>query len=176
LNAIALHRAGHWCHTHHLRLGAELVRRAIFLVYNSAIPPEVEIGPGTIFAYGGMGVVLHPRCRIGADVKIAQQVTIGGRSRLVGVPVIGDRCFLGPGAKILGPITVGEDSVVGANAVVIHDVPPRSVVAGVPARVVRANIRPEDYFDDDVHLAAAVAAAGPATDQSEPSSRIRSLS
>jgi serine O-acetyltransferase len=63
------------------------------------------------------------------------------------VPVIEDECFIGAGAKILGPVRIGTGSVIGANAVVIHDVPPHSVVVGVPARVIRKDIEIEDYFD-----------------------------
>src|SRR5207249_7719324 len=59
-----------------------------FLIYNSSIPMSAEIGQGTTFGHGGMGVVLHSRCRIGSNVAIGQQVTIGGRSRLWGVPVV----------------------------------------------------------------------------------------
>jgi CelD/BcsL family acetyltransferase involved in cellulose biosynthesis len=106
---------------------------------------STEIGEGTVFAYGGMGVVLHERCKIGKFVTVGHQVTIGGRSRRWGVPVIEDRCVIGAGAKVLGPISVGAESVIGANAVVLSDVPPRTVVAGTPARVVRNNIDIADY-------------------------------
>lgn len=137
MNAIRLYRVGRWFHERNLRPFATFTRHLIFLLYNSSIPAEAVIGPGTVFGYGGMGVVIHPRCRIGANVVISQQVTIGGRSGLFGVPVIEDGCVLGAGSRILGPIRLGAGAVVGANAVVIHDVPPRAVVAGVPARVIR---------------------------------------
>ena len=84
------------------------------------------------------------------NVVIGQQVTIGGRSRIYGVPVVEDRCFIGAGAKILGPVRIGPESVVGATAVVVHDVPPRSVVAGVPARIIRKNITIDDYIDESL--------------------------
>ncbi len=122
----------------------KLIYKLIFFLYNSSVPMSAEIGEGSQFAYGGIGVVLHERCRIGRNVMISQQVTIGGRSGLFGVPVIEDDCFLGCGAKILGPIRIGANSVVGANAVVLHDVPPGAVVAGVPARIIRLNGRGKD--------------------------------
>jgi serine O-acetyltransferase len=146
MNAIKLYRIGHWCYRRSVPIIPKLMYYLIFLLYNSSIPMSVEIGEGTRFGYGAMGVVLHERCRIGKHVMISQQVTIGGRARRSGEPVIGDRCYLGAGAKILGPIRVGDCSVVGANAVVVNDVPPYSVVAGVPARVIRKDIDIEEYI------------------------------
>jgi len=146
MNAIRLYRLGRWFYERHVPLVPTLIYYLIFLIYNSSIPLSAEIGEGTCFGYGGMGVVLHHQCRIGKQVLIAQQVTLGGRSRLPGAPVIEDNCFLGPGAKILGPIRIGEGCIVGANAVVIRDAPPRSVLAGVPARIIRSDIHTEDYF------------------------------
>lgn len=145
MNAIKLYRLGRWFYERNIPVIPKLVYRLTFLIYNCAIPLSAEIGEGTTFGYGGMGVVLHHQCRIGRNVLIAPQVTVGGRSGLPGAPAIGDNCYLGPGAKILGPIRIGTGSVVGANAVVIKDVPPASVVAGVPARIIRSNIRIEDY-------------------------------
>lgn len=118
----------------------------MFLLYNSAIPCSVEIGEGTEFAYSGIGVVLHAESRIGRNVLIGQHVTVGGRAPLSGVPVIEDDCFIGPGAVLLGPIRIGAGSIIGANAVVLHDVPPRSIAAGVPAEIIRSGIRTRDYY------------------------------
>ena len=145
MNAITLYRAGNWAHRRRLPLIPHLCQRLNFLLFNAYIPFETEIGEGTSFGYGGMGVVLHPRCRIGRNVLIAQQVSIGGRSGRYEVPVIEDDCFIGPGARILGPIRIGRCSVVGANAVVIADVPSHTVVAGVPARIIRQGIDINDY-------------------------------
>ncbi len=145
MNALSLYRIGHWCYRRRVPLIPALMYRLIGLVYNAAIPMSVEIGEGCDFAYGGMGVVLHERCKIGKLVTVGHQVTIGGRSRRWGVPVIEDRCVIGAGAKILGPIAVGAESVIGANAVVLDDVPPKTVVAGIPAKVVRKDIDIADY-------------------------------
>jgi len=139
MDALALYRAGRWCQRHRIPVLPRLMYRLIFLIFNSVIPMSVEIGEGTTLGYGGLGIVLHARCRIGANVLIAQQVTIGGRWPREGVPVIEDGVSIGAGAKILGPIRVGAGSRVGANAVVLKDVPPRAVVAGVPAKIIHSD-------------------------------------
>jgi serine O-acetyltransferase len=146
MNAVDIHRVGRWFHDRGLRLPARVCEKLIFLLYNSWLPVEVDIGPRTELAYGGMGVVVHKDVKIGEHVLVCQHVTIGGRSHSLRVPVIEDECYLGPGSAILGAITVGKGSIVGANAVVLADVPPRSIVAGVPARVIRRDIVTEHYY------------------------------
>lgn len=145
MNALSLYRVGHWCYRRRVPLIPALMYRAIYLLYNAVIPMSAEIGEGSEFAYGGLGIVLHERCKIGRFCTVGHQVTIGGRSRRWGVPVIEDRCVIGAGAKILGPISIGQESVVGANAVVLDDVPPKTVVAGTPAKPVRTGIDIMDY-------------------------------
>ena len=66
--------------------------------------------------------------------------------KISGVPVIGNDVYIATGAKILGPITIGNNSVVGANAVVIHNVPENTVVAGLPAKVIESNINPKEFY------------------------------
>ena len=145
MNALTIHRIGHWCYERGIPVVPQLAYWLIFLLYRSVIPMSVEFGEGTELAYGGLGVVLHERTKLGRYVSIGHDVTIGGRSRRWGVPVIGDRCVIGAGAKLLGPISIGEASVIGANAVVLDDVPAHSVMAGMPARVVREGIDIHDY-------------------------------
>jgi serine O-acetyltransferase len=78
---------------------------------------------------------------------IGPGVVLGGRSGSQGVACVEDDCFIGAGAKVLGAVTVGRGSVIGANAVVIHDVPPRSVAAGVPARIIATGVDVNQYGD-----------------------------
>jgi len=101
------------------------------------IPVSAAIGGGLHMRHT-FGVVIHSDARVGLDCNLSQGVTIGigGRGDRRGVPWLGDRVYVGPGAKLFGPISVGTDSAVGANAVVNRDVPRHVVVAGVPARVV----------------------------------------
>ncbi len=137
MNAIVLYRLGNWLHVRRVPVLPRVVHRTIFLLFNCSIPPETEIGEGCWLGYGGMGVVIHPQAKIGRNVFFGPQVTVGGRSGHVQPPVIGDDVYLSAGARVLGPIRVGRGAVIGANAVVIHDVPDHGVVAGVPARLLR---------------------------------------
>lgn len=101
------------------------------------IAVQAQIGPGLIL-YHPSGVVIGPRCTLGSDVVIQQGVTIGTKSDSVTTlgdsPIIGDRVELGAGSKILGGIRVGDDVMVGANAVLITDAESGSIFVGVPAK------------------------------------------
>jgi serine O-acetyltransferase len=116
-----------------------------FFLFNSSVPPQTKIGKGTIFGYGGIGCVIHYRSKIGEHCLIGQGITIGGKSGIEKVPVLGNYVYIGAGARILGDITIGDNVVIGANAVVLHDVPSNCAVAGMPAKIVKQNIKMEDY-------------------------------
>lgn len=137
LNAIYFYRMSRWCYLHHIPFIPYLITLLIFLIYNSKIPFTAQIGEGTKFGYGGIGCVLHARTVIGMDCMIGPNVTVGGRSGHYEVPVIGNNVEISTGGKVLGPIRVGNNVVIGANAVVIKDVPDYAVVAGVPAKVIK---------------------------------------
>jgi serine O-acetyltransferase len=104
------------------------------VVSNCIIGRGAEFGPGFVLIHA-TGVVINGRVRGGENVSIEHQVTIGaerGQS-----PALGSDVFIGAGAKVIGPVTVGDGARIGANAVVVHDVPPCCTVVGIPARVVR---------------------------------------
>ena len=105
--------------------------------FTTSVPYTASIGRNCYFNNWGMGIVVHRRAVIGDNCRISHHVTIGGRSGHYDVPVIGNNVQIGVGATILGPIKVGDHALIGAHAVVIHDVPPYAVVAGVPGRVVK---------------------------------------
>ena len=136
MNAISFYRVGHWLYRHHVPLAPQLIYRVTFLLFNSSIPPSCEIGEHSRFAYGAIGVVLHSRCRVGSHVLIGQDVTVGGTFGS-GVPIIGDNVWISPGVRILGDVRVGNNVILGANAVVVKDIPDNSIAAGVPARILR---------------------------------------
>lgn len=135
ISAMDLYRVSHELYKTDLVTEAGFIQGFIQSKYNSRIPYEAKIGPGTRLGIGGIGAVIHPKSVIGRDCVIGQQVTIGGRVNGTGFPVIGDNVFIAPGAKVLaGPI--GSNVVIGANSVVLSPVPDNCVVAGVPARIV----------------------------------------
>ncbi|MDA8874195.1 hypothetical protein N9H78_00810 [Winogradskyella sp.] len=137
LNAYFFYRISHQLYKWKVPTLPSIVKLFCFLLYNSSIPFQCQLGKGTRLAYGGIGVVLHKRTVMGKNCVIGTNVTVGGRSGHYEVPVIGDNVFIATGAKVLGPITVGDNVVIGANAVVINDIPNDCIVAGIPAKIIK---------------------------------------
>ena len=130
------------------------------LAYLSRAITGIEIHPAArvgdaLFIDHGMGVVIGETAEVGANVTVYQGVTLGGTGFATGKrhPTVQDNVTIGSGAKLLGPITIGHGAKIGANAVVIHDVPPHSTVVGNPGHPVRVEGRkPEGPDADWVHL------------------------
>jgi serine O-acetyltransferase len=101
------------------------------------LPHTADIGRGCKLGYGGLGCVVHASAVIGERVRIGSNCVVGGNGITNGVPVIEDDVYIGFGAAVLGPVRIGKGSVIGANAVVVNNVPAYSVVVGVPGRVVK---------------------------------------
>ena len=116
-----------------------------YLIFNSVVDYRTKIGKNALFGYGGIAVVIHPNTIIGDNCEIGSCVTIGGTSKKIEVPIIGNRVKISTGAKILGPIKIGDDVVIGANAVVTKDIPSNSVAVGIPAKVIKSDIKMSDY-------------------------------
>jgi serine O-acetyltransferase len=137
LHAVIAHRVAHglWVRGH--RFSARLVSALARAVTAVDIHPGATLGPG-VFIDHATGVVIGETTIVGADVTIYQGVTLGGTSLRPGKrhPTLGDRVVVGAGAKVLGDITIGDDARIGANAVVVRDVPAGTVVVGVPGQVV----------------------------------------
>jgi serine O-acetyltransferase len=108
----------------------------IRLICNSAIDPRTTIGKGTKFGYGGISIVIHRDAIIGKNVMVSPNVVIGGRSNQK-PPVILDNVFIGSGASILGDVTIGNNSTIGAGAVVLNNVGDNETWAGVPAKKIK---------------------------------------
>jgi serine O-acetyltransferase len=154
VQAVLAHRVAHalW------RTRVPLVPRLIAAVARTwtgvEIHPGAQLGPG-FFIDHGMGVVIGETAQVGADVTVYQGVTLGGTGFATGKrhPTVQDNVTIGSGAKLLGPITVGHGSKIGANTVVIHDVPANCTVVGNPGHPVRVEgRRPEGPDADWVHL------------------------
>ncbi len=137
LHAVWGHRVTHWLWVHNLKLLARWFSQLVRGLTGVEIHPGASIGPG-LFIDHGMGVVIGETAEIGAEVTLYHGVTLGGTSLAKGKrhPTIADRVVIGAGSKVLGAITIGSDSRIGANAVVVKSVPPNSVVVGVPGQIV----------------------------------------
>jgi serine O-acetyltransferase len=154
VHALLAHRVAHALY----RAGVPLLPRVLAAISRSItgieIHPAAKIGD-SFFIDHGMGVVIGETAEIGNNVTLYQGVTLGGTGFATGKrhPTIEDNVTIGSGAKLLGPITVGHGSKIGANTVVIHDVPPNSTVVGNPGHPVRVEgRRPEGPDADWVHL------------------------
>ena len=154
VQAVLAHRVAHGLHA----AGVPLVPRALSTISRTwtgiEIHPAARIGRG-FFIDHGAGVVIGETAEIGDDVTLYQGVTLGGTGFATGKrhPTLEDNVTVGAGAKLLGAITVGHGAKIGANSVVIHDVPPNTTVVGNPGHPVRVEgKRPEGPDTDWVHL------------------------
>jgi serine O-acetyltransferase len=147
LHAIWGYRIAHWLWQHDLKLIGRLLSQLIRSLTGIEIHPGAQIGQG-FFIDHGMGVVIGETAEIGTDVTLYHGVTLGGTNLQKGKrhPTLGDRVVVGAGAKILGAITIGADTRIGANAVVVKSVPANSVVVGVPGQNI-ARSRPHRQSD-----------------------------
>ncbi len=141
--AVAVHRFGVWrmsIRPKLLRAPFSMLYRVAFRrcrnIYGIELPYSVELGRRVVIEHQG-GIVIHGNCRIGDDTIIRQNCTLGIRrlDDLHGAPVVGRNVSIGAGAAILGSIKIGDGCLIGANAVVLTDLPDESLAFGVPARV-----------------------------------------
>lgn len=137
VRVVVMFRISQWCFTRPRgRWVAYLLQQRILKVSGAELHPAATIGPGLNLAHSS-GIVIGRDVEVGEDLLIFQGVTVGDNGSTDGQPRLGNRVRLGAGAKVLGPIRLGDDATVAANAVVIADVGESAVVAGVPAKVLR---------------------------------------
>ena len=138
LHALISHRVAHFFYQLHLFFLARFISQVTRFTTGIEIHPGAKIGK-RFFIDHGMGIVIGETAEVGDDVLLYQGVTLGGTGLVKGKrhPSIGNNVVIGGGAKVLGNITVGDNSYIGANAVVIHDVPPNSTIVGVPGRITK---------------------------------------
>ena len=138
IKAVHSHRLAHWCYRHNLKFLARFISQRSRRRTGIEIHPGATIGRRLVIDHG-MGIVIGETAEIGDDCLIYHGVTLGGTGKDVGKrhPTIGNNVLIGTGAKVLGPIKVGDNSRIAANSVVLREIPENSTAVGIPARVVR---------------------------------------
>lgn len=149
--ALCAYRRAHWLYVRGLQTLAWLVTARARRRFGIEIHPAAKIGKG-IFIDHGVGLIIGETTEIGDNVTIYQGVTLGGTGKETGKrhPTIKDNVMICSGAKILGPVTIGEYTKIGAGSVVLKDIPAHCTVVGVPGRIVR--MRGERHCDMDQKL------------------------
>jgi serine O-acetyltransferase len=153
LQALVMHRIAHALYRVRIPFLPRWLSQVSRFFTGIEIHPAAQIGDG-LFIDHGMGVVIGETSVIGKNVTLYQGVTLGGTGKEKGKrhPNIGDNVVIGTGAKVLGNITVGENSYIGANAVVLRDVPPNATVVGVPGHITRQDGKKIDRLLDHIHV------------------------
>ncbi|MGV3569966.1 MAG: serine O-acetyltransferase [Ramlibacter sp.] len=140
LHALVLHRFAHWLWRHDLRWLGRFTSQVSRWFTGIEIHPGAKMG-NNVFIDHGMGIVIGETAEVGDGCTIYQGVTLGGTSLAKGAkrhPTLGRNVVVSAGAKVLGSFTVGDNAVVGSNAVVIKPVPPGATAVGIPARIIQA--------------------------------------
>ncbi|MDD2866010.1 MAG: serine O-acetyltransferase EpsC [Candidatus Omnitrophota bacterium] len=153
LQALVMHRIAHALYRVRIPFLPRWLSQVSRFFTGIEIHPAAQIGDG-LFIDHGMGVVIGETSVVGKNVTLYQGVTLGGTGKEKGKrhPNIGDNVVIGTGAKVLGNITVGENSYIGANAVVLRDVPPNATVVGVPGHITRQDGKKIDRLLDHIHV------------------------
>lgn len=151
-HAVLYYRFAHWLYNHKRYFLARWVSQRAKFKTGVEIHPAAKIGKGLCIDHG-TGIVIGETAEIGNNCLIYQGVTLGGTGKDTGKrhPTLGDNVMVGSGAKILGPFTIGSNSKIAANAVVLEAIPPNSTAVGVPARVIRQNGQKVEPMDQ-VHI------------------------
>jgi len=154
-HALLFYRFAHWLWKHRVPFIPRALSQVGRFFTGIEIHPGATIGSG-MFIDHGMGVVIGETSEIGDNVTLFQGVTLGGTGKLRGKrhPTLGSHVVVGAGAKVLGPIEIGDYVKIGANAVVLQDVPDHSTVVGIPGKIVRIKDErvAEDALMDHIHI------------------------
>lgn len=131
-----LHRISYCLYKYHLKFLCIFLEFFIFLIYNSRIPSNVELGKGTFFAYRGMSVLLVKGTKFGKSCCIGPRVTTGRKFPFKNVPTFGDNVWIGPNSVIIGPVKVGDNVIILPNSFLDKSVPDFAIIAGNPAKII----------------------------------------
>lgn len=151
LHAVIFHRFAHWFYNKQLYFPARLISQLMRFITGIEIHPGAKIGTGVLIDHGS-GVVIGETAEVGDNCTIYQGVTLGGTGKDKGKrhPTLGNGVMVGSGAKVLGPLVIGDGAKIASNAVVLQDLPPYATAVGVPARVVKVDgkkIEPKEQLD-----------------------------
>jgi serine O-acetyltransferase len=154
-HALLFYRVAHWLWKKRVPFIPRALSQFARFITGIEIHPGATIGSG-MFIDHGMGVVIGETAEVGDNVTLFQGVTLGGTGKQRGKrhPTLGNHVVVGTGAKVLGPIKIGNYVKIGANAVVLQDVPDHSTVVGIPGRIVRIKDDrvAEDALMDHIHI------------------------
>ena len=154
-HVLVTHKIAHFLYCHKCFFLARLISQLARHLPGIEIHPGAKIGRRLVIDHG-MGIVIGETAEIGDDCLIYHGVTLGGTGKDVGKrhPTIGNNVLIGTGAKVLGPLKIGDNSRVAANSVVLRDIPPDSTAVGVPAKVVRVEGRRVNFAGevDQIHV------------------------
>lgn len=142
---VRLHKLSRRLLDFRLRYASRLIEHLIRFIYAARIPAEADIDPSVHFSHNALAVVVTKKASIGPRCQIGMHVLLGSSWPLEGGPRLEEDVIINCGAKVIGPVTIGRGSVIGVNAVVLKDVPPCSLVVGVPGVIKKTGIRIEDY-------------------------------
>lgn len=137
---LRIHWLSHWFFIRRLNIFSRFLDILIRLVYSARIPGGAHIGTGTHFSHNALAVLINHNAVIGEHCMIGTHVVLGGRVPHPGAPILEDYVVINAGAMVLGNVRVGSGSVIAANSVVIEDIPPGCLVAGIPATIKKRNI------------------------------------
>lgn len=148
---ISLYRFGHWLHQKRMVKFALMISYFNRILFSVWLPSSCTIGSNFKLGYGGLGIVIHSNSKIGNNVTIAQNVTIGRNFGDFKVPEIGNDVYIGAGSVVFGEISIGDNVIIGANSLINKSISSNTTVGGNPFKVIARN-RLKKYYELDAKL------------------------
>jgi serine O-acetyltransferase len=147
---VRMHKGSRWLYGRRLKMLSRIVDGVIRVLFAARIPAQASIHSTVHFSHSALAVVVTRDAQIGPRCQIGMQVLLGSRWPVDGAPILEEDVVVHAGAKVIGPVRIGRGSVIGANAVVLTDIPPYSLAVGVPAVIKKTAINIDDYRDEEL--------------------------